>query len=454
MRDIAFLVFLAMLFGLGLKRPFLFVLIYAYIDLVAPQRLTYFLLNSVPLSMVAAGLALLSWVALDDKRDTRVAPRQGLLLLLLAYCWYTTGAADFPIEAQFKWEWAWKAMAFAIFLPLTLRTRLRIEALLLFMILSAAAIIITGGLKTVLSGGGYGALRLLVDNNSGLYEGSTASTVAIAIIPLILWFTRHGTVFPPDWRVKAFGFALVFACLLIPVGTSTRTGLVCIAALGVLTLRDVKRRALYIGLACAAGVAALPFLPTAFTERMGTIKSYQADTSASTRVAVWQWTWDYVQTKPMGGGFEAYRQNRIRYDAVHVQGEGAAQTVVRRPEIDEGRAYHSSYFEMLGEQGWPGLMLWLLIQVGGVVRMEVLRRRYARDEGEFAWVSPLASALQNGQIIYLVGSLFIAIAFMPFALMMVGVQIGLDTYLARRRKESSWRPVRRTARIAPAPQPA
>ena len=41
MRDLAFLGFLFALFGLGLRKPFLFVLAYVYIDIVSPQRLTY-----------------------------------------------------------------------------------------------------------------------------------------------------------------------------------------------------------------------------------------------------------------------------------------------------------------------------------------------------------------------------------------------------------------------------
>ena len=70
---------------LALKRPFLFVLAYIYVDTVSPQRISYFLLNSS--------------AALDDRRragdrrlaaarqegQLRVAPRQGLILLLLAY---------------------------------------------------------------------------------------------------------------------------------------------------------------------------------------------------------------------------------------------------------------------------------------------------------------------------------------------------------------------------------
>ncbi len=450
MRDLAFIGYLLVLFGMGFRRPFLFVLAYVYIDIVAPQRLTYYLLNAVPISLIAVGLAVGGWALADDKSGTRVAPRQMMIVALLGYCLATTLSADFPVEALDKWGWVWKALAFAAFLPFTLRTRLRIEALLAFMILSAASIIIIGALKTLASGGGYGELNLMVSNNSGLYEGSTISAVAIAIIPVIAWFIYHGTIFRPDWKVTTFCLALIFACLLIPIGTSTRTGLLCIGLLAVLMLRDSKRKFLYIGMLAAIGLVAVPFLPSAFTERMNTIKTYQADASASTRLAVWQWTWEYAKTHPLGGGFEAYRGNHIRYDTVAVTGTGAATTVTSKLEVDAARAYHSAYFEMLGEQGYPGAVLWLLINVGGIVRMEVLRRRYRDAPSEQAWVAPLAGALQNGHIVYLLGAAFIAIAFQPFVYMLIGAQIGLDTYLARVAAGQSFRPMRR-ARPAAVP---
>lgn len=450
MRDLAFIAFLLALFGMGARRPFLFVLTYVYIDIVSPQRLTYMLLNAVPISLIAVVLAVGAWLAFDDKRDTRVAPRQLLLLALLLYCGVTTMAADFPVEAREKWDWVWKALAFAIFLPLTLRTRLRIEALLLFMVLSASSIIIVGGIKTLASGGGYGALNLMVDNNSGLYEGSTISTVAVAIVPLILWFTRYGTVFRPDWRVRGYCYALAFACLLIPVGTSTRTGLLCIGLLALLVLRDAKRRLLYLAIIAAVPVIALPFLPQSFIERMQTIQRYQGDASASTRVAVWQWTADYARAHPFGGGFEAYRQNHIRYDKIDVEGDAGNVKIKRSLEVDHARAYHSAYFEMLGEQGYPGLALWLMINLAGVIRMEVIRRRYRAADADFAWAGPLASALQSAHLVYLFGAAFVAIAFQPFVYMLIGAQIGLDTYLARRRAGRGWQPMRRAGPAAQA----
>jgi probable O-glycosylation ligase (exosortase A-associated) len=446
-RDLAFIAFLLAFFGMGFKRPFLLVLVYVYIDIVSPQRLTYLLLNSVPISLIAVALAFGGWLLADDKRDTRVGGRQVLIVLLMLYCWVTTTGADFPIEAQEKWDWVWKTLLFAAFLPLTLRTRLRIESLLLFMILSASSIIIVGGIKTIASGGGgYGQLNLMVDNNSGLYEGSTISAVAIAIIPVIFWFMSYGTIFKPDWRVKGFCLALVFACLLIPVGTSTRTGLLCIGLLALLSLRVVKRKALYLTVLAALGLAAVPFLPSAFTDRMNTIKTYDADASASTRLAVWQWTIEYAKTHPFGGGFEAYRGNHIRYDLKAIAGAGEPGP---RVEVDKARAYHSAYFEMLGEQGYFGLALWLAINLIGIVRMEILRRRYGDPTGDLAWAGPLAGALQSAQIIYLLGAAFIAIAFQPFIYMLIGAQIGLDTYLVRKRNEQSFRPMHRRAQPLP-----
>lgn len=434
MRDLGLLAFIAAFAALGLKRPFLWVLLYAYIDIIAPQRLGFSFLAGIPnLSLIAAALAIGGWLLTDAGKGISVSSRQLLMLALLAYAGVTTINADVQVDAWAKWDWAWKAVFFAIFLPFALRTRLRIDAFLLTLLLCAAALIISGGIKTALGGGGYGSLVLLLDDNSGLYEGSTISTIAIAIIPLILWFSRHGTIFSPDWRVRGFCYALCLACLLIPVGTQARTGLVCIAALFLFMLRDSQRRILYLAGAGFLALAAVPFLPASYTSRMTTIQEYQADQSAGTRIAVWGWTLEYVKGRPFGGGFEAYRQNRIQFDTVRQQGDGTMTSVSASTVQDAGRAWHSAYFEMLGEQGFPGLVLWLLIHAIGLIRMERLRRRY-RDNDERPWIAPLATALQNFQLTYLVGALFVGIAFQPFVWMMLGTQVAFDRWVTAQEK--------------------
>ena len=381
--------------------------------------------------MIVAIARLAGWLFADRKDGFRIHRPARADAASARLCRAHDHNADFPVDAAEKWDWAWKALAFAIFLPFTLRTKLRIEAALLFLTLSAAAIIIVGGIKTVLSGGGYGVLNLMVDNNSGLYESSTISTLAIGLIPVILWFARYGTIYPPDWRVKLFCAGLVFACLLIPIGTEARTGLVCIAVLGILMLRDVKRAVPLLAGAALLGAASIPFLPASFTSRMETIQGFQGDQSANTRLAVWAWTWDYARAHPFGGGFGAYRGNRIQVQTTSAQTTGEVQVVTAQTEADEGRAYHSAYFEMLGEQGFPGLFLFLIIHAIGLIRMEIIRRRYRRLTGENAWIAPLASALQHFQIIYLIGAVFVAIAYQPFVYLILGAQIGFDCWLRR-----------------------
>ena len=440
MRDLFFIAFLGVFGLMGLRRPFLLVALYAYIDIVSPQRLSYFLLNSIPISAIAFALMVGAWLLVDDKKDCRFSARQGLMLLLLAWCGYTTLTADFPAEALTKWNWVWKAIIAGVFLPLALRTRLRIEALSLFMVLCASTIIINGGMKTALSGGGYGVLNLMVENNSGLYEGSIISCVAISLIPIILWLSRHGTIFPADWKVKSFCYCLCLACLLMPVGTEARTGLVCIVVLAGLMLMRSKRKFVYGPLMLLAALVSIPFLPASFTQRMQTIENHQGDESASTRVAVWMWTLDYVKAHPGGGGFDNYLQNSFTYFAQSTVTDSGGTRVERRLVTDRGRAYHSAYFELLGEQGYFGFAIWALLHLICFIRTEAIRRAYRnRDGPDEAWIAPFALALQQGHIVYMIGSLFVGIAYQPFIFMMLALQIGLDTYLTRKRKAAAKR---------------
>ncbi|MDD3797648.1 MAG: putative O-glycosylation ligase, exosortase A system-associated [Novosphingobium sp.] len=433
MLELALLGFLGGLLLLGFKRPFLWVLAYIYVDLFAPQRIGWAILPHIPLSLIMFAAAFGGWLVLDNKAGSRFSFRQGLILALLALCALSLTWADFPVEAAEKWDWVWKSLVFAIFLPLTLTNRLRLEGVALFMVLSVGAIAIDGGIKTVMGGGGYGTLSLFgVSDDSGIYEGSTLSTAVIAIIPLIVWLARFGTVFRPSRAVTLFAAALVFACLLIPVGTSTRTGLLCIIALGGLVMRTARHRVLLGAIGAFAVVIAIPFLPQSFTQRMSTIETYHGDQSASTRLAVWKWTLDRSREKPFGGGFDAYLANSFTYQMKSADSEGST-TVVRTEEVTEkGRAYHSAYFEMLGEQGWPGLAIWLLFHVLGLFQMERIRHRFrtSEDYGERR-LGQLANALQQGHLVYMVGALFTGVAYQPFIYLIASLEIGLAGIVAR-----------------------
>ncbi|MES2491731.1 MAG: hypothetical protein V4579_00455 [Pseudomonadota bacterium] len=90
-----------------------------------------------------------------------------------------------------------------------------------------------------------------------------------------------------------------------------------------------------------------------------------------------------------------------------------------------------------GEQGSPGLALWLTLQLSGLWQMEWLLRdlrRRACEAGAGAdrqWQAPLATALQHAQLVCLLGSVFVGIADQPFVLMLIALQCGLWSYFRR-----------------------
>ncbi len=443
MRDLFLIGFLVGILLIGFRRPFLFVCTYIYVDIVSPQRLSYYLLSSIPVSLMVFVAAFLGWVIGDDKSLAKPTPRQIILIVLLLLCAFTTLTAAHPEAAAEKWAWVWKALVFSIFLPMTLTTRIRIEGVILFMLLCLSSIAVVGGAKTLAGGGGYGTLNLMVANNSGMYESSTISTFAICSIPLILYMAKYSTLVPPSIFSRIYWYALAFACLLIPIGTQTRTGLLCIVLMALLELRAARRRMLYLAIMAGIVIGGIPFLPKSYTERMDTIQGYQADASASTRIAVWKWTIDYAANHPLGGGFNAYIGNQLEIDMSYKTADG---TVVKVIGYDVGRSFHNAYFEMLGEQGYPGLALFLAVHLIGIFRMEIVRRTYRKHEGEHAWVSPLAAALQHGHLIFMLGCSFVGIAFQPYIYFLIAVEIGFDRYVQMYVKKRAWNPFRKRKR--------
>jgi hypothetical protein len=83
--------------------------------------------------------------------------------------------------------------------------------------------------------------------------------------------------------------------------------------------------------------------------------------------------------------------------------------------------------------------------------MEILRRRYRSEQGDTAWIAPLATGLQHFHIIYLVGALFVGIAYQPFSWLVIAAQIGFDNHVSRCHRPE---PKKRIGFPGARPQPA
>ncbi|MEO1489367.1 MAG: DUF5935 domain-containing protein, partial [Pseudomonadota bacterium] len=72
MLDLVFLAFIGFVLVLGVRRPFLWVLLYVYIDILAPQRIGFGVITTIPVSFIAFIAAFGGWVLLD--RSEKLKP--------------------------------------------------------------------------------------------------------------------------------------------------------------------------------------------------------------------------------------------------------------------------------------------------------------------------------------------------------------------------------------------
>ena len=142
------------------------------------------------------------------------------------------------------------------------------------------------------------------------------------------------------------GLAVVTA-----IGTYERSALIGIFVLGIYMWTRTKQKLGFGIVVLIAGCLMIYATSGAWNERVATIGNFEQENSAFTRILVWRWTLEFTATHPFGGAFQTYLINHIEFPAT----DGQPAT------IQFGRAFHSIYFEMLGEQGYPGLAIFLLI---------------------------------------------------------------------------------------------
>jgi len=405
-------------------------LAFVWVDVVKPQMLASSIISGLPLSFITAVIMLGLYVTKDRKYPPKFGMASVLVLLFAIWITLTTAMSSIPYHAWDKWDWVIKVLIFALFMPYIFRSRIQIEAFILVYIFSAATLFVSAGAKTLLGGGGYGVLSVMGQTNTGLSEGSTLAVVCVALVPVLLYCKQHTLLFPKNKYTTCLFLGLIVMGLATMVGTTARAGLIAFALLFFLMFLESKKKVWYI-VAALAGVVVLlnmDLASTSWGSRMSTIETYNADSSALGRLAVWKWTLGFVGSNPMGGGFDAYAFSGI----AGVSSDGEIRYF---PEgVLMGKAFHSIYFEVLGEQGIPGIIIYLSIVLLTLSSLSKLKKKWKNVDG-MEWISALAGALRIAIMVYMVGGAFVGIAYQPFLFYLVSLTVALDQYGLRVEQE-------------------
>ncbi|WP_372659161.1 DUF5935 domain-containing protein [Hydrogenophaga sp.] len=404
------LVYLSILV-LGFQSSFLLVLGYVWVDIFTPQLLAYSILPSIPVSMILGLCVFIAFFKLP--KDNAVQLRGVTVLVALFGIWMTMTLiwAAVPDAAYDKWNWAIKNILFSCLVPFFLRSRVHIEAFLWTVVISGMAHCLPFGAKVLLSGGGYGMPLGLVYVNYGYGEGSTLAMFAISLIPMCLYLYKWQTLIPYPRLTKWMLMLFMVMAFLTSVGTYARTGLVSIGVLGLLLILRSKNKVRYLILLSIVGLVAFSGASDQWTGRMSTIGD-GTEGSAMGRVAVWLWTMGYVMTHPLGGSFDVFRINEMTMTLA----DGSLLVV-------EAKAFHSIYFEILGETGFPGFLLFAAIVLK--TRSHFINARNAVLSKENAWLSDAGLYLLFTLYVYLAGGAFIGVGFQSYFYYLAALSVAL-----------------------------
>lgn len=210
------------------------------------------------------------------------------------------------------------------------------------------------------------------------------------------------------------------------IGTQSRGATLGMGSVMIfLWLLSPRKMASLVGVALVALIVVV-YAPPAYFQRMGTVKNYEQDGSAQGRIEAWKGATNMALTYPLTG-------------------VGAGQfptsfgTKFRTPGAQHmpWLTAHSSYFLVLGELGFPGLLVLLTIVIGNIrtnlrVRKDVLAR---------AGPSPSAQTREDAQMLYLcsaamlgfaVAGAFLSAAYYPHIFVLTGLLIAARSIAAKR----------------------
>ena len=437
MRDLILLLAFIAIIPFIFKRPVVGALAYALVSLMNPHRLAYGFAAQFPFAMY---LCVITLGALVFSREAKKVPMSGSVWMLVLFFVWTTLAtlyAQVPEAAWTDWDRFSKIMLMVFITIMTVRTRKDVQALALVVAFSIGFWGVKSGAFVIFSGGSQG---LRGPSASFISDNNTLALALVTITPLLVYLV---TQVHTKWLKRAV-LAMAALTALGAIGSYSRGALLGAFAMGFfLWLKSTHK--LKTGMAFVLLVPlVLLAMPEEWTGRMNTIQTYEEDASATGRLNSWMFAIRIADEFVMGGGLNVFSPHMFMLYA---------------PEPDRYYDAHSIYFQVLGEQGYIGLAIFLTMFVvawrGG---SRVIR--FCRDKEDLGWALMLARMCHVSMIGYLTAGAFLTLAYYDLIYYVIAILITLDKVLIRAPQKDDIPPMRLafldrfTGRAAvPAPPP-
>jgi probable O-glycosylation ligase (exosortase A-associated) len=406
--------------GMTLAYPFVGVLLWSWFTLQQPHQEAYGFVHTEPLNLIIAIVTLAAWFLSRERKIPRTGFIFWMLVIFLAWMTFNSFFAFDPAWSWPYWDRTWKTFLLGLVVAATATSRTRMYALVWIAVISLFYYGIKGGLFTILTGGHFHVLgppsTIISDNNQ-------LAVALLMVLPLANYL--RGQV--ADKRIASLLIAGAVLTVIAIVGSYSRGALIGLAALALVMLLRARKRFVYLAIVGVAVLLLANFMPEHFFHRMDTISTATQDASFEGRLYSWRVAFLYASDHfPFGAGFYGPQLGALYH-----------HYFPDRPPL----AAHSIYFQVLGEHGFIGLGIYLIILAAAVLRCARIIS-VTRGLPEQRWAHELAIAIQASLLVFCVAGAALSMAYYDLFIIEIAVLLPLReiTVLGGKTKRRAWAP--------------
>jgi probable O-glycosylation ligase (exosortase A-associated) len=378
-------------------------------------------------------VAVFTLISLAYSKERKLPPQDATFALLVVFfLWMTLNSAIgvWPAQAWLHWDQTWRLMLLGLLVAATATNKVRIHALVMVWTLSLAFYGVKGGGFTLMNGG---TNHVIGPPNSTIADNNQLALAILMSLPLANYLRIHSG----NMLVRRVILISMILCLVSVLGSYSRGAFVGLAGLVVVAWARSKKKWLYPLVATAVIVPALTLMPAGYYDRMNSIQTANSDSSFQGRVDAWGVAFGYARDHfPFGAGFDAPLLPQVFNH--YAPGK-------------ETHAAHSIFFQVLGDNGFMGLAIYLALLSVAFYNSNTIRR-LTRNRPDFAWAYDLAGMLQLTLFVYCLGGAALSFAYYDGLWVAVGLLSAMREIVVRSTATSGWRKGMGDTRISRAPQ--
>jgi probable O-glycosylation ligase (exosortase A-associated) len=385
------------------KRPAFGMVMWIWISVMNPHSQGWGFARSFPFAAIIAVTMVLSMLSSKERFRLPVTPITVTFILFTIWMCITAYLGIHPDQNTTQLIKVLKIFSLTLVVLMLVKDRNHVNWLIWTVVVSIGYYGVKGGIFTLRSGGQYrvwGPTGTFIDGNNEI------ALALVMTIPLMYYLT---SLIQHKWGKRAMMVSMGL-CAISALASYSRGAAIAMAAmLCFLWLKSPKKASLGVVLVVLAPLAVL-LMPSQWHERIDTINTYEQDSSAMGRINAWRMAVNLAADRPLiGGGFEIYDQMVFRLYA---------------PEPDDVHAAHSIYFQVLGEHGYVGLLLYLTL--GFLTwRSGTWVIRNTANMPELAWAAYVVKMIQVSLLGFMVGAAFLSLAYfdVPYYLMVAMIVV-------------------------------